>query len=108
MRTDRELLELAARAAGIAHEGYGEQSDMWPPFFLRLPTEPDYWNPLLDDGDCFRLMVQLGIDVGFGTDGTAKVICAIVDSEPYYGIDAPAIAAAARRAIVELAANDVA
>jgi hypothetical protein len=51
--TDRELLELAAKAAGIA---------------LHLPTENGAWlenevgvrwNPLTDDGDALRLAVKL-------------------------------------------------
>jgi hypothetical protein len=53
--TDRELLELAAKAAGIA---------------LHLPTENGAWlenevgvrwNPLTDDGDALRLAVKLGL-----------------------------------------------
>ena len=28
-----------------------------------------YWNPLDDDGDAFRLMVKLGIDIEWRSDG---------------------------------------
>jgi hypothetical protein len=53
---DRELLELAAKAAGIdcIWEGDGDfinQED-------RLP-----WNPLTDDGDALRLAVKLGLKI---------------------------------------------
>ena len=46
--TDRELLEMAAKAAGydINWDGIGWQ-----------------WNPLTDDGDALRLTVKLGIDI---------------------------------------------
>lgn len=61
MKTDRELLELAARAAGIVgvwHErgqcihvtGCEGLSDMW-------------WRPLEDDGDALRLAVKLNIGI---------------------------------------------
>jgi len=46
MTTDRELLELAARAAGIH------------PHDIECT-----WNPLTDDGDALRLAVKLGLDV---------------------------------------------
>lgn len=58
--TDRELLELAAKAAGITlhvvGNGYGG---------VTFYTYPDmlFWNPLTDDGDALRLAVSLRIDV---------------------------------------------
>ncbi|EMY3672573.1 hypothetical protein AAIQ05_000367 [Pseudomonas aeruginosa] len=59
---DRELLQLAARAAGFT--GYG--------FFLGddgidVSDETGTrfaWNPLTDDGDALRLAVQLDITIG--------------------------------------------
>ena len=42
--TDRELLELAAKAAGIERDG-----EHWS----------DWWNPLHSDGDALRLAVKL-------------------------------------------------
>lgn len=56
---DRELLELAAKAAGIEHPG-GEHSvendgRLWDCKELR------WWNPLTDDGDALRLAVKLKI-----------------------------------------------
>jgi hypothetical protein len=58
---DRELLELAAKAAGmeIVVDDNGlvwrdGGSGSWPK-----------WNPLTDDGDAFRLAVNLKLDVAF-------------------------------------------
>lgn len=47
--TDRELLELAAKAAGVEVIGNDPHSGD-----LRL-RDGAYWNPLNDDGDCARL-----------------------------------------------------
>ena len=64
--SDRELLELAAKAAGIdAHWGDGWQSHM---MFRALPRPNSplvanvEWNPITDDGDALRLAVKLAID----------------------------------------------
>jgi hypothetical protein len=91
--TDRELLELAAKAAGGG-------------FVI------GYWNPLTNDGDALRLAVKLGI--GFWvdsfiaccswytegespfTEGMAQLAEEIVNNDPY---------AATRRAIVRAAAE---
>ena len=57
--TDCELLELAAKAAGIdwfdepaAKQGRG----------LHLKSGR-FWNPIADDGDALRLAVKLGISI---------------------------------------------
>lgn len=57
--TDRELLELAAKAAGIPLNEFGdcENGDYW------IDEKGTYWNPLDDDGDAFRLAVKLGFAV---------------------------------------------
>ena len=58
--TDRELLELAAKAGGV-ELGY------WCPnngaFWCG-----EYWNPLMDDGDALRLAVKLGLDIEMQED----------------------------------------
>lgn len=65
----RELLEMAARAAGI--EQGAERADCGISITLpdgrhgHLPR----WNPLEDDGDALRLAVKLGIDVEWCADG---------------------------------------
>ena len=57
MNNDRELLELAAKAAGIEHKEYHVLG-------LYTPKRPAaYWNPLADDGDALRLAVKLELDI---------------------------------------------
>lgn len=70
--TDRELLELAAKAAGIevrwrADDIYGGS------FECRVAPEPEapyskwlYWRPLIDDGDALRLAVDLQLCTSTG------------------------------------------
>jgi len=62
--TDRELLELAAKAAGIdwfdepaAKQGRG----------LHLKSGR-FWNPLTDDGDALRLAVKCNLDIELQED----------------------------------------
>ena len=54
--TDRELLELAAKAAGI-------EFDFCRPELggcqIRKSLVSGWWNPLTDDGDALRLAVKL-------------------------------------------------
>jgi hypothetical protein len=54
--TDKELLELAAKAAGIELEFVDAEGTYW------LGNEVP-WNPLTDDGDALRLAVKLRLDV---------------------------------------------
>jgi hypothetical protein len=65
---DRELLELAAKAAGIEVLGVNDSGIItYPP--KGTMTFIDYtFNPLTDDGDAFRLMVVLDIEVYQGDD----------------------------------------
>lgn len=62
MKSDRELLELAAKAAGYDVSSDGEGGLTIP---LRRGICRD-WDPLNDDGDAFRLMAKLGLGVVFG------------------------------------------
>ncbi len=102
---DRELLELAAKAAGIKHPG-GEHCingpAVWDCEALR------WWRPLTDDGDALRLAVKLCLRIW--TDGTGVV----VESSGYpahsheYELainNAGDIYSATRRAIVRAAAE---
>jgi len=50
--TDRELLELAAKAAGI--------EDWWPDSSASARNNI-FWNPIQDDGDALRLAVKLDL-----------------------------------------------
>ena len=49
--TDKELLELAAKAAGF--------TNWWDGWSDEGRETSDYWNPLTDDGDALRLAVKL-------------------------------------------------
>ena len=94
--TERELLELAAKACGLKE--------------AKMRIEFNQWNPLTDDGDALRLAVQLDIDFYMGAgDGpeawagyympgreNKKHACEPVNGDPY---------AATRRAIVRAAAE---
>ncbi|CAB4131333.1 hypothetical protein UFOVP126_64 [uncultured Caudovirales phage] len=54
--TDRELLEKAAKAAGLAVIiPAAHQRGLW------IEGLEDEWNPLTDDGDALRLAVKLNI-----------------------------------------------
>lgn len=58
--TDREFLELAAKAAGIR----GEWSERGQCIVIsEVGMSWEYWRPLEDDGDALRLAVALRIDV---------------------------------------------
>lgn len=68
MNDKRELLELAAKAAGInLHFVNGnpkEVTEHWPCDPTEGPQEREWdWNPLEDDGDALRLAVKLGLRV---------------------------------------------
>jgi hypothetical protein len=59
--TDRELVELAAKAIGLQYEwhvGCGDAVHLTAPDAGAL-----YWNPLVDDRDAFRLAVKLEFGV---------------------------------------------
>ena len=65
---DRELLEYAAKAAGMNVSWDHYEPDLAAiaeGMFLNGERSPDnskYWNPLTDDGDALRLAVKLAID----------------------------------------------
>ena len=63
---DRELLELAAKAAGIEVE-WRTVSDMpgaeFQPCIVWLGISQGWWNPLRNDGAAFRLAFSLGIQI---------------------------------------------
>ena len=98
---DRELLELAAKAAGVNFYTPEGMDTPWcgRGFYLRGCA---VWNPLSDDGDALRLAIQLEMDVSFGLRGAVieqshgKKIQELDDNDPY---------AATRRAIVRAAAE---
>jgi hypothetical protein len=104
--TDRELLELAAKAAGIDVRWIAECQDYYEHRPHMLPGYWDKWNPLADDGDALRLAVKLGLLVDVWLH--QKVCIAsnqgeeIADAKEQFGNDPYA---ATRRAIVRAAAE---
>ncbi len=92
--TDRELLELAAKAAGT----YYVEGESW--------DENAGWNPLDDDGDALRLAVKLGIAVqchlhdgeGYALAGAGQIPNAVdirPNDDPYAAIRLAIVRAAA-------------
>lgn len=59
--TDRELLELAAKAAGVDELQFS--SDMECPYNPLPENGNIYWNPLRCDGDALRLATKLDMSV---------------------------------------------
>ena len=90
--TDRELLELAAKAAGIAH-------------VTPMMIEWGQWNPLTYDGDALRLAVELRMAIDIGGGGFAQAVCGepeCAEAQEDISLDPYA---ATRRAIVRAAAD---
>jgi len=115
---DRELLELAAKAAGIKVLGPVEKWIAQPRkeheggFLVSNDRGGDScWNPLTDDGDALRLAVKLELDIqshGAWTGDTPDELAALVQDGN--GLDvferhAGDPCAATRRAIVRAAAE---
>jgi hypothetical protein len=72
MSTDRELLDLAAKAYGIAgiwvtnYDGdYYYQGNTDGIYYEYPEGGSTVWNPLTDDGDALRLAVKLELDILF-------------------------------------------
>lgn len=102
--TDRELLEFAAKAAGIDFNTRSGSE-------LRVAHGDVFrvWNPLDSDGDALRLAVRLGIDIYLDPNAEDEPMAQAVYpgvlgdpaiTEPY-GNDG---CAATRRAVVRAAA----
>ena len=117
--TDKELLELAAKAAGIVVIRSRLNDPACLDFVIEnSPRNPDErlgpWNPLTDDGDALRLAVKLNLKiecmVGQSAARTFDNKCAgcvdHADNEQYPGIEFAADPyAATRLAIVRAAAE---
>lgn len=108
--TDRELLELAAKAAGVTLRPVEiknvefQGDDRW----IGHRTDPSQWErgwfePLTDDGDAFQLAVKLGLLVDADIEeGESDVIALGVSAREPHGRNP---CAATRRAIVRAAAD---
>ena len=90
--TDRELLENAAKAAGLP----------WDQWVINGDAS---WNPLTDDGDALRLAVKLGICFGPNLDGDMAVAFGS-DGRNITEEHGDDLYAATRRAIVRAAAEN--
>ncbi len=104
--TDRELLELAAKAAvldgewGDVFDLGGDKVDCSDLFFVdEIP-----WSPLTDDGDALRLAVRLHLNLAITPFGPSALALerAWIHENCAAGDD---LATATRRAIVRAAAE---
>jgi len=99
---DRELLELAAKAAGYRLEH--SISAMYP-YADVFRVESERWNPLADDGDALRLAVILKLLIDHYYNGCAAVGSAELACEDFMQPLGDDPYAATRRAIVRAAAE---
>jgi len=106
--SDRELLELAAKAAGrkILQDPHGRFRDCTGAHHsaMNIFSFP-LWNPLTDDGDVFRLAVRLRISVDYymaDVQATHDVIDPVYELYSEHKNDP---CAAVRRAITRAAAE---
>ena len=91
MKTDRELLELAAKAVGRSgvYQHWEDSRDNVSCGIAPNGTPGrEWWNPLRDDGACARLEAELRIDIEWQRIGVVACHRAesghdIVAREPY-------------------------
>jgi hypothetical protein len=101
--TDRELLELAAKAAGITLQ-WNSDADLRP---RRIDDDSwATWHPLEDDGDALRLAVKLNLLMMLYPFDQAVRVTRLDQPDTIVSWGTPPDAAAAtRRAIVRAAAE---
>lgn len=103
MKSDRELLELAAKAAG-----YDVETDAHIPSGGLWLSELDGdkpWSPLFDDGDAMRLAMKLGMTVCVDIDdGVTRIRDEFMELVVVCMHQTRGVEAATRRAIVRAAA----
>lgn len=105
---DKELLELAAKAANVRGDYYkGILNDDYVEgiLYTREDGQQMVWNPLTDDGDALRLAVRIRSLVapwGAGASCVVSIDNRVLVLEPHYGDDPER---ATRRAIVRAAAE---
>ena len=98
--TDLELLEMAAKAAGVKYIATAEDG-------ARLLADMTRWNPLTDDGDALRLMVKLNIHVNYRENINGAWVVADHEGIDFCpeSLDGPHAQEATRRAITRAAAE---
>lgn len=100
MTTDKELLELAAKAAGY---DYRPENGV-----IVVDGIPGNWNPIEDDGDALRLAVKLRMEIDHNhpADASSWVSVSVADR---FGVeefdDETQRLTATRRVIVRAAAE---
>lgn len=101
MKTDKELLELAAKAANYKIR-WRDMKGGYERILETPKLDGKWWSPLTDDGDALRLAVKLDIDVmpKWGGESCA----AISDGSHFFEPRESEPLAATRRAIVRAAA----
>jgi len=106
--TDRELLELAAKAAGYDINFEEPMNGWYPHGYDHYGDVDTWWNPIKCDGDALRLACDLGLRIFPATRTTEGHTCSsaanctgvrLADE-----IGATDVRAATRRAIVRAAA----
>ena len=95
-KTDREMLELAARAAGYSFKWGKDWHDKGAPL-----VDDKLWNPLDDDGDNRRLQVDLKIELIITDQSANACFDGVFYSEPL----GHSARKAARRAVLRAAAE---
>ena len=111
MITDRELLELAARAAGYAvdwrewvRSHVAEFATVKHVKCAGFWLDGEEWNPLTDDGDALRLAVYLEFEIDITSTGVAvRTRCGL--KVLVNKTEEPDLCAAARLAITRAAAE---
>ena len=100
--TDREMLEMAARAAGktIDQETFGEYQDAHEGMVV---ADGEHWNPLIDEGDALLLAVRLRMCIDIRSEHTEVTPPGDFCPESEEHENDPC--AATRRAIVRAAAE---
>lgn len=96
--TDRELLELAAKAINLKYHAYVDHPYVGVGINIG-DCESKLWNPLTDDGDALRMACRLHINVFIYHDETSTATLGVVAKN--WG----SVEANTRRAIVRAAAE---
>jgi len=103
--TDRELLELAAKAAGLPVDMTNEGGIGWFACGKSGGGETVWWNPLKSDGDALRLAVKLRLACDFSEDDIDVISWAGESGALTGEADNGDRQSCARRAIVRAAAE---
>lgn len=112
--TDRELLEFAAKAAGLdtKHKWNDQRMCLTPPVFSLVVHRAGElvstaWNPLINDGDALRLAVEMRmtIDVHLWRDEVQVRAYDKLRGGMYHVDESGETGAATRRAVVRAAAE---